>query len=173
MGIKIIPAEALAIAPVVRFARLDNFGSDEEYVGPEPFPPTTTGRRRSELATCCRRAFKPVKYNAEPNPVRRVEGAVPRQNDRIPLGEFESSRMTTSKDVWPDCCTRVLRRSAGCRRAAERTPDPRPAMKWNAMVEGQLEVQGIRRGNAYKTTIFWPARHLTLRSQVKMTFRMK
>jgi hypothetical protein len=78
---------------------------------------------------------------AEPKPVRREEGTVPRQNDRMRFGDLEISRMVASRDVWPDCCRRVLRRSAGWRRTAERTPDPRPAAKWNArryqrLVEG-------------------------------------
>jgi len=30
IGIRIKPADALAMAPVVRFARFDNFGRDEE-----------------------------------------------------------------------------------------------------------------------------------------------
>lgn len=131
IGIKINPAVVLAMAPVVRFARLESFGREDEYDGAWIFS-MAMGRRRLERATCWRNAFKPVKYMAEPNPVRRVEGAAPRQNDRIGLGEFEISRMAASKDVLPDCCTRVLRRSAGCKRAAERTPDPRPAIKWNA-----------------------------------------
>jgi hypothetical protein len=69
---------------------------------------------------------------AEPKPVLRAEGNVPRQKDRIELGELEISRMVASNEEWPDCCTRVLRRSAGCRSTAERMPDPRPARKWNA-----------------------------------------
>lgn len=70
---------------------------------------------------------------AEPKPVRRADGAVPRQNERIEFDEFEISRMVERRDVAPDCCTRVLRRSAGWRRTAERMPDPKPATKWNAM----------------------------------------
>jgi hypothetical protein len=106
---------------------------------------------------------------ADPNPVRRVEGAAPRQNDRMRLGELEISRIAASKDVWPDCCTRVLRRSAGCRRAAVKTPDPKPARKWNA---GRSSVDGLntRRGS-YKTTIFWLVRHLTFRPLFKLAFR--
>ena len=43
--------------------------------------------------------------------------------------------------VLDDCCTRVLRRSAGWRRTAERSPDARPAAKWNA---AEREVSLIR-----------------------------
>lgn len=35
-----------------------------------------------------------------------------------------------------DCWRRVLRRSAGWRRKAERVPVERPARKWNARVGG-------------------------------------
>lgn len=34
--------------------------------------------------------------------------------------------------MWLLCWRRVLRRSAGWRRTAERTPDPNPAMKWKS-----------------------------------------
>ena len=81
IGIRINPAEALAIAPVVRFARLDNLGRAEEYVGTPPFSNTPIERNRFERATFCRKAFKLVKYIADPKPVRSAEGKVPRQND--------------------------------------------------------------------------------------------
>lgn len=38
----------------------------------------------------------------------------------------------------PDCCTRVLRRSAGWRRKAVVQPEPRPARKWKAVVRRLL-----------------------------------
>jgi hypothetical protein len=66
---------------------------------------------------------------AEPKPVRRAEGSVPRQKERNPVEDLEISRMVVRRELCPDCWTRVLRRSAGWRRTAERTPDPRPAMK--------------------------------------------
>lgn len=72
---------------------------------------------------------------ADPRPVRRAEGTVPRQKERIELGEFEISRIVDSNELEPDCCTRVLSRSTGWRRIAERTPDPRPAIKWNAVMK--------------------------------------
>jgi hypothetical protein len=60
MGIKMNPATALATAPVVRFARFDSFGREEE-VGILPFSTTPIERRRFERATFWRRAFSPVK----------------------------------------------------------------------------------------------------------------
>lgn len=66
---------------------------------------------------------------ADPKPVRKAEGRVPRQNDRMELGDLEISRMVARSELCPDCWTRVLRRSAGWRRTAERMPDPRPATK--------------------------------------------
>lgn len=69
---------------------------------------------------------------ADPKPVRRAEGSVPRQKAVIEFGDFDISRIVTSSEVCPDCCRRVLRRSAGWRRTAERTPEPKPAAKWNA-----------------------------------------
>lgn len=56
-----------------------------------------------------------------------------------------------------DCWRRVLRRSAGWRRKAERVPVERPARKWNARVgevsrgvwvaeRGGLEMGGLRDG---------------------------
>lgn len=42
------------------------------------------------------------------------------------------SAMAVVREWWPDCWTRVLRRSIGCRRTAEQTPEPRPAAKWKA-----------------------------------------
>lgn len=70
---------------------------------------------------------------AEPKPVRSAEGSVPRQKERMEGEEWEISRMVVRRELEPDCCTRVLRRSAGCRRTAERRPEPRPATKWNAV----------------------------------------
>lgn len=109
---------------------------------------------------------------ADPKPVRRVEGAAPRQNDRMRLGELEISRKAATRDVWPDCCTRVLRRSAGCRSAAVRTPDPRPATKWNAKEVQRVNSNFGWRGS-YKTTIFWLVRHLTFRPLFKLASRKK
>lgn len=126
------PADARATAPVVRFARFESLGSEEEWLG---FPFLSTApmeASRFERATFCRRVFSAVKYIADPKPVRRAEGRVPRQKDKIEVEELEISRMVVSSELCPDCCTRVFRRSAGWSRTAERTPDPSPATKWNA-----------------------------------------
>lgn len=40
------------------------------------------------------------------------------------------SRIARVREWWPDCWTRVLRRSMGWRRTAERRPEKRPAVKW-------------------------------------------
>lgn len=72
-----------------------------------------------------------VKYRAEPNPVRRAEGRVPRHNARTGL---DDDRMVLivgrSAAVWWDCWTRVLSRSAGCSRMEDVRPEQRPAAKW-------------------------------------------
>jgi len=107
------PAEARATAPVVRFARFESLGSEEEWLG---FPCLSTApmeASRFERATFCRRAFNAVKYIADPKPVRRAEGRVPRQKDKIEVEELEISRMVVSSELCPDCCTRVFKRSAG------------------------------------------------------------
>lgn len=132
MGIRTIPADARAMAPVARFARFESLGSEEEWVGFPPCSTTPMERRRFDRATFCLKAFKPVKYMAEPRPVRRADGAVPRQKERMEFDDLEISRIVDSKELEPDCWTRVLRRSAGCSRTAERTPEPSPATKWNA-----------------------------------------
>jgi hypothetical protein len=69
---------------------------------------------------------------AEPKPVRRADGNVPRQKEKMEVEDFEISRIEASNELCPDCWTRVLRRSAGWRSTAESTPDPRPAIKWKA-----------------------------------------
>jgi len=70
---------------------------------------------------------------AEPKPVRRAEGRVPRQKAEMELGEEEMARMVERSVVERDCWTRVLRRSAGWRRMAEKMPEERPARKWDAV----------------------------------------
>ena len=83
------------------------------------------------FATSWRRVERLVKYNAEPKPVRSAEGTVPRHSEVIGCGPARIERRTGRSEVLPACCTRVLRRSAGCRRTAEETPLARPATKWN------------------------------------------
>lgn len=67
---------------------------------------------------------------AEPKPVRRAEGTVPRQNADSTFGDAAMSRTADAIECEPDCCTRVLSRSIGCRSTAPNTPAPRPAAKW-------------------------------------------
>jgi hypothetical protein len=50
--------------------------------------------------------------------------------------------MVGRRVVWGDCWMRVLRRSAGWRRKAERIPVERPAKKWNAQ-EGLVRGSGV------------------------------
>lgn len=69
---------------------------------------------------------------AEPMPVRRAEGTVPRQKAATALGERAMSRMAERIECELDCWTRVLRRSKGCRSTAPKTPVLRPATKWKA-----------------------------------------
>jgi len=61
MGMRTNPADALAMAPVVRFARLLSLGSEEECVGGVLLSPAPMARRRFERATFWRRALRPVK----------------------------------------------------------------------------------------------------------------
>jgi hypothetical protein len=42
--------------------------------------------------------------------------------------------MVVSSDAELDCCMRVLSRSTGWRRTADRTPELSPAMKWNPII---------------------------------------
>jgi len=60
-------------------------------------------RSRFERATFCRKAFKVVKYIAEPKPVRRADGSVPRQKERMEVEDFEISRIEASSELCPDC----------------------------------------------------------------------
>jgi hypothetical protein len=69
---------------------------------------------------------------------------VPRQSERSGWGELEMLRRAVASGdeddeealcevgKREDCCTRVLRRSAGWRRTAVVRPERRPAVKWNA-----------------------------------------
>lgn len=66
-------------------------------------------------------------------PVRITEGRVPRQSCFRELGPASMELRVVRRDVERDCWTRVLRRSAGWRRVAERQPVARPAKKWNAI----------------------------------------
>lgn len=74
---------------------------------------------------------------ALPKPVRRADGVAPRHSAGRPRGEARISWSAMRSEWWPDCWTRVLSRSIGWRSTAERVPEPRPAMKWNAIWKGQ------------------------------------
>ena len=65
---------------------------------------------------------------AEPKPVRRAEGRVPRQKERRPVEAME--RIVGRRGREEGCWRRVLRRSAGWRRVEVRRPERRPAVKW-------------------------------------------
>ena len=69
---------------------------------------------------------------AEPKPVRSAEGTVPRHSPRTEEGPERISLRVAWRVWWWDCWTRVLRRSAGWRRTAERRPEVSPAVKWKA-----------------------------------------
>ena len=132
MGIMTKPMEARATAPVPRFARLDSTGREDEWWVVPAGETKPVDVRIVDRETYCRSALRLEKYKADPIPVRKVEGRVPRQNCFKGCGPREISRMTVRKELDPDCWTRVLRRSAGCRRTADRIPEVRPAAKWNA-----------------------------------------
>lgn len=67
--------------------------------------------------------------------MRRAEGRVPRQKAKMEFGEEDIDRIVERRVVECDCWTRVLRRSAGWRRMAEKMPEERPARKWYAIIE--------------------------------------
>jgi len=127
------PADALAIAPVVRFAILLNLGSEDEEKSEGPFVASTNSEevRRLDLATCCRSVLRLEKYRAEPTPVRITDGTVPRHSFFREFGPANISRNVKRREVEWDCCTRVLRRSMGWSKVAETQPVTRPAEKWN------------------------------------------
>jgi hypothetical protein len=113
---------------------LESFGRDEEWWPPLPAPFALGDTVEVCARTGMRAAFKRialrlVKYIAEPKPVRRADGTAPRQSAGMMCGAARMSAMAALSECDPDCWTRVLRRSMGWRRTAERTPDPRPAAK--------------------------------------------
>lgn len=71
---------------------------------------------------------------AEPKPVRNVLGSVPLQNCRMGFGPLAMDWMVPRRVLERDCWTRVLRRSAGWRRTADRMPEFKPAKKWTEPV---------------------------------------
>ena len=98
---------------------------------------------------------------ADPNPVRRAEGRVPRQKDWIALGAWAISRIVMRREREPDCWTRVLRRSAGWSITAESRPELSPAAKWNA---GGVRLEGSEGGTkgSYRLRTLRAGCHLTL-----------
>lgn len=121
------PAKTRAVAPVMRFCTFDSFGRTEllfEIVAP-------FARGLAEVfATIWRRELSDVKYRADPKPVRRAEGTVPRQRLAMGWGPERMDRRTATSDEERDCWTRVFSRSAGCRSTALETPEAKPAKKW-------------------------------------------
>lgn len=81
------------------------------------------------LATACRKALNEVKYKAEPKPVRMAEGRVPRQRFATGFGEASIVRKMGKSEEDRDCWTRVLSRSAGCKRIEVLSPEVSPATK--------------------------------------------
>ena len=81
-----------------------------------------------------------MKYRAEPKPVRRADGRVPRHRLRMGWGEERMVlRVGRRAAVCWDCWTRVLRRSAGCRRMEEVRPEQSPAAKWKVVLDAADE----------------------------------
>jgi len=104
-GIRTKPAEARAMAPVVRLARFESWGKeDDEYFALGKVVDTIPVElRRFERATRCRRALSVEKYKAEPKPVRMTEGSVPRHRWRSGVGpEVISFKVDRSVDEG-DC----------------------------------------------------------------------
>lgn len=66
--------------------------------------------------------------------MRRVLGSVPLQNWRMGFGPLAIDWMVPRSVLERDCWTRVLRRSAGWRRTADRMPEFKPAKKWTELV---------------------------------------
>ena len=104
------PAHVLAAAPVAKFAVLLSFGREDEW---SPGMMAASARPAASKAARRRSAFSEEKYIADPHPVRSVEGSVPRQNWRMGFGPLAIVRMVPINVDDRDCCTRVLRRSAG------------------------------------------------------------
>ena len=126
-GMRIMPANTRAEAPVKRFCAEESFGRTL-LLPPGPRIGAAIDLALL-LATSWRKVFRLVKYSAEPKPVRSADGTVPRHNEAIGRGPDNIDRSTGNREEERDCWTRVLRRSAGWRRTAEETPLARPATK--------------------------------------------
>lgn len=79
------PAAVRAIAPVKRLAVCESLGREEDDDDIYVFAALLLSRRAAgpRRATSVRNAFSEVKYRADPKPVRRAEGRVPRHNERM------------------------------------------------------------------------------------------
>lgn len=99
------PADARAIAPVVKLAILLSLGRLEDEYSAFPLVASISpvDVRRLDLATCWRKALRLEKYRAEPKPVRMTEGSVPRQNCFRELGPASISRKVVVREVERDC----------------------------------------------------------------------
>lgn len=95
-GMRTNPADARAIAPVVRFPRFVNLGSDE--LDGEVVVDTS-----DLFATFCLNALRDVKYKAEPKPVLMIEGSVPRHNCLMALGPRRMSFTVVLRELVVDC----------------------------------------------------------------------
>lgn len=61
---------------------------------------------------------------------------MPRHSERMGCGEERILRTVVAREsVFLDCCTRVLSRSAGCRRIDDASPEARPAKKWEVVLD--------------------------------------
>ena len=70
-----------------------------------------------------------MKYTADPRLVRKADGRVPRHREVIGWGEERMVFKVVRSEAVRDCCTRVLRRSAGWSRMAVVTPERAPEPK--------------------------------------------
>src|SRR2546429_8706527 len=131
-GIITSPAQTLATAPVARFCVFESFGKTELpllAMSSVMLKLVVPSFLACLFATACRSACKGVKYKAEPKPVRMADGVAPRQRPARGFGEASMERTTAESEDDRDCCTRVLSKSAGCKRIEGQSPEVSPATK--------------------------------------------
>ena len=131
-GMSTKPANTRAVAPVSMFCVFDNFGRTLLLLGMTPsaiLKLVVPSSFAWLLATTWRRELRVLKYNADPKPVRKAEGRVPRQSFATGFGDASIERRTGRREEDRDCCTRVLSRSAGWSRTALDMPEANPAKK--------------------------------------------
>ena len=148
-GMSTSPANARDRAPVAKFAVLLIWGRLLLllllfFALPPPLTPLLRVSMEAEDATYPLNRFNVLKYSALPNPVRMTLGKVPRHRPRKPAasGPERMARTVGRRVVERDCWRRVLSRSAGWRRVAERTPVERPARKWKAGAVSFVNILG-------------------------------